>query len=130
MKLSKFKTKVIKGVDKTEKEVFTENLNEFVEKAEIEIETQILTREKNLIPLEEFKVKKLTGEKVKMEKLLLEIKYSLPHDREFSTWLRNVTSLEKKIESIDASISIVEDEINKFKAEVEKLKEYLNFITA
>lgn len=128
MKSSKFKTKVIKSIDKTEKEIFTESLNEFVEKAEIEIETQILTREKSLIPLEEFKIKKLNGEKGKLEKTLLDTKYTIPTNLNFGTWLSNVTNIEKQIHNIDAEITSVQKNIDNFKAEVDKLKEYLEFI--
>jgi hypothetical protein len=130
MNVSKFKKTVIKNSKKSPEDLFSERVDEFVERASIELETQIVTRETNLIPLLELELKKLTSEETNLNKELNNAKFSVPNNLDVQTWLSSVREVEKKLHQNKLESGKVSSQIETYKAEVVKLQEYKTFLNS
>ena len=109
-------------LEKTEADVATEKVIDFLDRAIIGTEGQISERTVTTIPTLNRKLKNLQDDLVKANKKLALAETSLPKDGELQTYLDNLYVVELEISDINNNIETIKSNIETVEKEVAKLK--------
>lgn len=119
----------LKHINKTEADVITESITNFLKEASIDCKTQISERKVSQIPRKEFELEKAKNALEKATAELETVKISVPADKNFATYMNNLYTAEVKVKNCSEAVQKIKDEIEVLNKEIVKLEEILTRFT-
>jgi len=111
--------------NKTEKDVLTEKVQEFLSNAIIDCKQQIAEREISIRPRKLLELQKAENEVEKANKNYLKVKTSIPSNGHFQTYFNNLTAAEVTISESNYTIDCLIDQLRVIDLEILKLNRVL-----
>ncbi len=121
--MGNFKETVLKGLNKSEKELQEEQVDIFIEDSTIECEMQIALYKTSLIPTKEIELKREKAKLAKVKKELVNARFSVAYN--FKDYVGGINSKKETILVHEIRVATDTASIKQLKAE---MKEYENIL--